>query len=289
VNSDDPDLIPPGALRGVTVGLSVSDSTDLSRLGLDEQHINLAVGEITRAILIAGGTIAYGGWLRPSGFTHQLMDEVRRFGVARRSLTLYVALPEHRELSREALDNVDRQLGTWGKLVTLDQHGVPTDWRTLPQSDSPLSDDVRVAAYSGLRRHMADNIDGRILVGGKLRGYLGAIPGVMEEAILAVERNQPIYLAGGFGGAAAAVARRLNAGDFAWLPSGLPEGEDDPGVQGALSRLGSLAFDSGWEISNDGLTPERRAQLSASHRPGEIASLCVVGLATKFGRQEGQD
>jgi hypothetical protein len=217
------------------------------------------------------------------------MNEVRRFGVARHSLTLYVALPEHRDLGRDVLDNVDRQLGTWGKLVTLDQRGEPTDWRTLAQPAGPLSDDDRAAAYSGLRRHMADNIDGRILLGGRLRGYLGAIPGVMEEAILAVERNQPIYLAGGLGGAAASVARRLNAGDFAWLPSGLPEGEDDPGAQGALSRLESLVAESGWNISNDGLTSERRAQLSASHRPGEIASLCVVGLATKFGRQERQD
>jgi hypothetical protein len=289
MNGDDPDLIPPGALRGVTVGLSVSDSADLFRLGLDEQHINLAVGEITRAILIAGGTIAYGGWLRPSGFTHQLMDEVRRFGVARHSLTLYVALPEHRDLGRDVLDNVDRQLGTWGKLTTLDIHGDPVDWRTLPQSAVPLADDDRVAAYSGLRRHMADRIDGRVLVGGKLRGYVGAIPGVIEEALLAVERSQPIYLAGGFGGAAAAVARRLHAGDLTWLPPGLPDGEDEPGAQGALRRLESLVSESGWKVSNDGLTSERRAQLSASHRPGEIASLCVVGLAVRFSRQEGKD
>lgn len=288
MSGDDPDLIPADALRGVTVGLSASDSADLSRLGLDEQHINLVVGEITRAILIAGGTIAYGGWLRPSGFTHQLMDEVRRFGVARHSLNLYVALPEHRELGREELDYVDRQLGTWGTLITLDVDGNPVDWRNLPQSDGPLADDDRVAAYSGLRRHMAKCIDGRVLVGGKLRGYLGAIPGVIEEALLAVERSQPIYLAGGFGGAAAAVARRLHPGDLAWLPPGLPDGEDEPGAQEALRRLDSLVVESGWNVSNDGLTPERRAQLSASHRPGEVASLCVVGLAIKFSRQEGQ-
>lgn len=289
MKSDDPDLIPADSLRGVTVGLSVSDSADLFRLGLREQHISLAVGEISRAILIAGGSIAYGGWLGQSGFTHQLMNEVRRFGAARHSLTLYVALPEHRELSREALGKVDRELGTWGKLITLDQHGEPTDWRNLPQLDGPLPDDDRVAAYSGLRRNMATDIDGRILVGGKLRGYLGVIPGVIEEAILAMERSHPIYCAGGFGGAAAAVARRLHPGDFGWLPPGLPEGEDDPGVQRALSRLESLESEGGWNISNDGLTPERRAQLSASHRPGEIASLCVVGLATTFACQEEQD
>lgn len=277
--SDDPDLIPRDALDGITVGISVSDSADLARLGLDARHADLAVGEITRAILLAGGTIAYGGRLRPSGFTQQVMNEVRRFGVARRSLQLYVALPEHTAMSRDELDRIDRQLGIWGTLTTLDEQGDPTNWRRLAPSDGPLPDEQRAAAYSGLRRHMADNIDGRILVGGKLRGFLGGMPGVVEEAILAVERRQPVYLAGGFGGAAAAAARRLGAGPFDWLPPGLPEGEDDPSVRLALDHLESAASKAGWDLATDGLTAERRSLLSASHRPGEIASLCVGGLA----------
>lgn len=279
MNSDDPDLILRDALDGITVGISVSDSADLHRLGLDERHADLAVGEITRAILLAGGTIAYGGRLRPSGFTQQLMNEVRRFGTTRQSLHLYVALPEHTAMSRDDLDAIDRQLGIWGTLTTLDEQGEPTDWREMTPSTSPLPDVQRAAAYSGLRRHMAENIDGRILVGGKLRGFLGEMPGVVQETILAVERGQPVYLAGGFGGAAAAAARRLGAGTFDWLPPGLPEGEDDPAVQTALAQLEAAASAAGWDLANDGLTAERRALLSASHRPGEIASLCVGGLA----------
>lgn len=283
--TDDPDLIQSDALLGIPVGLSVSDSADLARLGLDARHADLAVGEIARAILLAGGTIAYGGRLSPSGFTQQLMNEVRRFGVSRHSLSLYVALPEHRRMSRDALDHIDRELGTWGRLVTLDEHGEPTNWRDLASSDEPMPDDVRSASYSGLRRHMADSTMSRILVGGKLREFLGAMPGVIEEALLCVERGQPIYLAGGFGGATTAIGRRLEAGSFDWLPAGLPEGEDDPATQEALDRLQSLATSTGWDISSDGLSPERRALLSASHRPGEIASLCVLGLAARFGAE----
>jgi hypothetical protein len=282
VISYNPDLIPRNALHGITVGISVSDSADLARLGLDKRHAELAVGEITRAILIAGGTIAYGGRLRPSGFTQQLMNEVGRFGVARHSLTLYLAFPEHRTMTRDELDHLDRQLGTWGKLITLDAQGEPTEWRHLEESPEALPDNERTTAYSGLRRYMAANTHGRILVGGKLRDFLGTVPGVVEEAILAVEHGQPLYLAGGFGGAAAAVARRLDPGSFDWLPPGLPEGENGEIVQAALGRLQSVAFERQWDISINGLTPEHRALLSASHRPGEVASLCVVGLAAKF-------
>ncbi len=114
------------------------------------------------------------------------------------------------------------------------------------------------------------------------------MPGVVEEAILAVELGQPIYLAGGFGGAAAAVARRLGAGPFDWLPPGLPEGEDDPAVQTALAQLESAAAAAAWDLTNDGLTAERRALLSASHRPGEIASLCVGGLAVGSTNSTGE-
>ena len=288
MNHDDPDLLPDDALKGVTVGISVSDSSDLGRLGLDSRHAELVVGEIARAILIAGGTLAYGGRLRPSGFTQQIMNEVRRFGTARHSLNLYLAFVEHRHLSRDELDRIDRELGTWGSLITLDKYGDPTDWRSSTPSEEPLPDDERAASYSALRHHMASRINGRILVGGQLRGYRGIMPGLVEEAILAVQHRQPIYLAGGFGGAAAAVARRLSPSSFAWLPADLPEGEDDPDVRAALDSLEALVTRTGWTIAGDGLTPEQRALLEASHRPGEIASLCAVGLATKFTRHEGQ-
>ncbi len=282
MTSDDPGLISTDALADVTVGMSVSDSADLARLGLDARHADLAVGEIARAVLLAGGTIAYGGRLHPSGFTQQLMNEVRRFGTNRLSLRLFVALPEHMSKRREELDQIDRQLGTWGSLTTLDADGEPTDWRELSQSEQALTDDLRAAAYSGLRRHMAGRASCRVLVGGKLRGFLGAMPGVIEEAILAVEHRKPVYLAGGFGGAAAAIARHVGAGTLDWMPPGLPEGETDSAVEAALAELETAASHSGWSPSDDGLTPESRELLSASHRPGEIASLCVGGIAVRF-------
>jgi hypothetical protein len=286
VTSDEPDLIPRGALAGVSVGLSVSTSSDLHRLGLTDRHAELAIGELTRAILIAGGTIAYGGRLRPSGFTQQLMHEVRRFGSARHSLTLYLAYSEHHELTDDDLLDVDRSLGTWGRLITLDPDGAPVPHQNRARVDD-LTAAVRARALTGMRQRMTEEIDARVLVGGQLRNFKGSMPGMIEEALLATSQGQPVYYAGGFGGAAAAAGRRLDPSAYDWLPPGLPDGHDDGAVDAALERLESAASERGWNPDAAGLDHHGTRQLAASHRPGEIASLCTIGLAQLAERHSG--
>jgi hypothetical protein len=154
-------------------------------------------------------------------------------------------------------------------------------WQGRTYSEHSLTDEQRVAAYSGLRRYMAGSTTGRIVVGGQLRNYKGAMPGVIEEVLFSIESGQPVYLAGGFGGAAAAIARRLGAGSFEWLPEALPAGATDPLVQEALDQLAKAATNRRWTFAADGLTLGRRELLCASHRPGEIASLAVLGLAAQ--------
>lgn len=267
------------------MGISVSDSADLGRLGLEQRHAELAIGELARAILVAGGSMTYGGRIRPSGFTQQLMHEVRRYGESRHSLTICLALPEHRKLSQTELNDLDRQLGTWGRLVYLDHDGRPIDARSeggIPDNDN-LDDSIRIASYGGLRHYIATQTQAQVLVGGQLAGFRGAMPGVIEEAIAAIQASHPVYFAGGFGGAAAAAAKVLAIDPFDWFPPDLPMTADDPQVEASLKALKRVAEDSRWDIFDNGLDEAQRGQLAASHRPGEIASLVVLGLARKFG------
>jgi SLOG cluster2 len=90
------DLLPRDALKGQALGLSVSDSPDLQRLGFLKTHICLAVGEIARAVLVAGGRLAYGGHLEPEGFTAFLMRELDRYGRNDRPLLVILALQKYR-------------------------------------------------------------------------------------------------------------------------------------------------------------------------------------------------
>ena len=67
----------PKPLSGKVVGISISDSPDLERLGFSNFHLKRTLIEISRHLLAQGATIAYGGDLRPDGFTLDLIEMVK--------------------------------------------------------------------------------------------------------------------------------------------------------------------------------------------------------------------
>jgi hypothetical protein len=268
----EPVLVPPAALAGINVGISVSDSADLARLGLTRHHCEVAVAELARAILFAGGGITYGGRLRPEGFTQILMEEVRRFAEGRSALTVCLSETEHRKFTDDELKEIDRRFGTSAALVCLDAEGEVVDIRHRPPSAGAADPGQ---ALSSLRRHITALCDARAIVGGRLREYAGVTPGVIEEALLSLQHRQPLYVAGGFGGAAAAIARALGRDDLQWAPTGLPA--DAENAVPALRQLAAAGTKHG-QVP-DGLTTEERRQLAATHRPADLASIVVLGLA----------
>lgn len=269
----DPQLISEDALRGVNVAISVSESLDLARLGLTEVHCHLAVTEIARAVLLAGGNITYGGRLLPLGFTQILIDEVRRYGDGRKSLTICVPEPEHRDISTDQLKQIDKSLGTSAELVLFDSDGNET--RLSAKSSTEVSASV-AEALTAMRRSITQRTQARVLVGGKLKNYEGRIPGIVEEATLSIEAGRPVYVAGGYGGAAAAVAHSLGFDDHGWAPGSFPDGSDAHPVQEALRNLAAIS--QGASVP-DGLDGSQRQQLAATHRAGDIASLVALGLS----------
>ena len=119
----EPTLISRDALSGQKVALSVSESADLARLGLTEQHCRLVVAEVGRAIMLAGATVVYGGNLKPGGYTEILIDEAQRFGNGRAALEITLAESEYRKLSEDELIAADRGLGDVGRLTLVSAEG----------------------------------------------------------------------------------------------------------------------------------------------------------------------
>jgi hypothetical protein len=119
---------------------------------------------------------------------------------------------------------------------------------------------------------MSEVIDGRVALGGKREGFSGRMPGVIEETILAIRSGKPVYLAGGYGGAAGDMATALGADPDNWL-----------GLQSAsspyLEELRDTASERNWSLTSNGLTRDENQRLAITYRASEVASLIVLGLS----------
>ena len=63
--------------------------------------------------------------------------------------------------------------------------------------------------FKAMREKMAIDCNARIIVGGKTTGYLGFMPGIIEEALYTLINSKPLFIIGGFGGASQSLAKLL--------------------------------------------------------------------------------
>lgn len=277
-------LLPANALSGVAVGISVSESADLSRLGLEETHLRLLLGEVTRTVLLSGGTIVYGGRLDPDGYTAFLWHEVEKYARPNEPLVSCLAWSVHRALTIDELRAAKEELALNGRLVCLDREGKPVDpeaGRSGDASETTDSDEA-VHGLSAMRRYLAEITTARLFLGGKREGFQGRMPGVLEEALLALAAEQPVYLAGGFGGVVGDMVRALGVPGTEWLASPPPKQGDSHNSEW-LDRLSGIDLED--VFAGNGLTAEENHRLATAYRPSEIASLVATGL----GRLASQD
>jgi len=279
-------ILPPDTLKGQRVGVSVSQSPDLARLGLTESHLRLALGEIARTVLVLGGGLAYGGHLDPAGYTVFLMKELTRFARRDRPLLVCLAWSEHRRMTLTQLTEMEKDLGLYGEIIYLTPDGKaikPDDGRHGDAATPELDANVVTAGLTALRGFMTARTRGRILVGGKRHGFQGAMPGLVEEAIIALEAGQPVFLAGGFGGVTLDIIRALEPDHAAWLEPYAPAESLDARYVRGLARLESIIKTKHWKGIDNGLSADENRLLAATHRASEIATLVSLGLGRMAG------
>lgn len=51
------------------------------------------------------------------------------------------------------------------------------------------------------------------MLGGRVAGYKGRMPGIAEETLLSLRARQPVFLLGGFGGCARGIAEAIGLAD----------------------------------------------------------------------------
>lgn len=222
-------------LRGWRIAMSLSESTDIRRKGLDSVHFDAAALDLARYLLLKGTTLVYGGHLGSNGFTEQLTNLVAAHNqqedvdpVSRIENFIGWPLPFTKQLRSQykgsaRLRRIDRP-------ADIDETLAPEFTANPDFFKADLSAKHRYAWARGMtsmRQAETDATQARIVMGGtfgpteKILGdgskglswYSSRIPGVLEEAMLSLESGQPLFLIGAFGGVAGLLIDLLEGRD----------------------------------------------------------------------------
>lgn len=293
--------------RGLTVALSVSGAEDLARYGLRKAHLDSILLELSRYLLVAGVRLAYGGHLKADGYTLRLAELLRdptveqlrgepKADLAASELVTYLPWPTlasvHDEARLGPLVDVRRCDRPSDIDETLDPSFVASPKAEIP-TDKLLSRFALSRGLTVMRERQVRELDARVVVGGKVgrpdNSYLGRMPGVLEETLLGIRAQRPVYLVGAFGGCARLALDAL---------SGVPRTELTTAYHHALPFAKdlkqlyndrSLKWDDFEDIADElkacglsglknGLTVNENQELATSRSAERIVELILQGL-----------
>ena len=248
------------------IGISISESPDMRFFGFTDGHLKDAKAAFAIYLLSSGATLAYGGDLLDRGFTRLIFDLVLRYRPREEAVANYLAWPVHATMKADEVRDLDEALQGFARLILLALDGSPMpckEHRTVPPS--AVDDRKWFVGLTAMRKLMRDQTDARIVLGGKLDGYKGTMPGVVEETLLALAAKKPVFLVGGFGGCARAIAEVLGLAER-WAAS-------RDAWDGREQFQGRTAAQL-----NNGLTLEENRELANTPDVDRAITLVLTGL-----------
>ena len=309
LGADEPKLTTPllsqdRPLTGKTLGISMALADNLASIGLSPTHLECAVAEVSQMMLIGGGSLLYAGapGTHVPDLTTAVMDTVSSYTT---SVEAYARLGGDHEqhnihpgdmfslavpcivlgtpASIKRLSRAANHFARDASIVVLDKNGLKIeDFDDLP----PWQGDSNETAHAlhQIRQALPQYCDARLLIGGKTRrqstdnpdGYIGNLPGIVEEALYTLRKGQPLFIAGGFGGAAALLAHELELEPDLPVPAEALEeiGQCDD-YRKAIDEIKGL-FNS----ERTGLNPNDLRRLATTQRASELGALAAKGLAS---------
>ena len=230
------------ASESKVVGLSLShDPESLMARGLGIEHLQELLKRLARPLVRQGAGIAYGGnWDNKPGSPNFTLDLLRLVSAEQEDRSLIG------QSTGVAIGRVYNHSG-WPSYLDVTP-AIEAQWINscqivrVTQKDAGIDDadhapdDIvgrasdravlnTAITLSAMRRFAVEGmlplspdvpspepipaISARVILGGKTRGYFGFVPGIFEEALLAMEKKLPLYIFGGFGGAAGVLASAL--------------------------------------------------------------------------------
>ena len=248
------------------VGVSISETPDMRFFGLSHGHLKDAMAAYPIYLLSSGATLAYGGDLCDREFTNVISEFALRYRPLQEAVRNYLAWPVHAPMDANEIRELDAAFHGFGGLILVTPDGRPMpcgEHRTVPPS--AVDDNAWRVGLTGMRELICAETETLIVLGGKLEGYKGAMPRIVEETLLAIKAKQPVFLVGGFGGCARAIAEAI----------GLLE----PWTGSCDTWQGRQRFDGYSNADlNNGLTFEENHQLACTPYVDDAIVLVLRGL-----------
>ncbi|WP_069364319.1 TIR domain-containing protein [Salisediminibacterium beveridgei] len=284
---------PLDILHDLKIGLSISDSPDLLDYGMSGTHLEDALVEFSRYLLVHGGRILYGGDLREGGFTEKLYNLVRSYfpeeTQSSHKIFNYQAWPIYLKLTTE----IRAELNKIVNFKTVEPPQVSgLDENTFLKPDSTENRVIWAKSLTKMREEMNENLNVRIIIGGVIKNYKGKYPGLLEEAYMALREEKPLFLLGGFGGCTKAIINVLQGEKTFELTEEFQkqdkdyldmvnEYNSDPAVDDTIDYDTLLKFfkEKGIESLNNGLSIDENLILFNTFHVPEMISLVLKGLA----------
>lgn len=250
-------------LDGDFISISVSNTNENRP---DEIMLRDMVVEISRYILNAGGKILYGGSGSRDGYVNLFSQISEKYGKIKVDsegkdvpegeayIYNYYAWPYMNALSDDDMAYL-KHCHLCAQQIYPD--GISEEQkRLIPSTQDEEGKMQIISSLSHMRDVRCREARAFIIVGGKTKGSLTPIPGILEEYIKARATKKPIYLLGGFGGEAALISKSV------------------------ISRetiIESIQDDT-YESLNNGLNKEENIRLLLSTNVFEIIRLIIRGM-----------
>ncbi len=248
------------------------------------------------------GTLIYGGELRQNGFTEFILEEAVALRSRLNTDNIYVenhiAWPLH----------VKAEVREWKAKYRKVMRTVPYDFtddispyinkEQLLDSNTVNNKYIWSRCLTRMRRESIEYSDIRGYAAGKLSGYNGKMPRVLEEVIITLEQKKSLYLLGGFGGVVGDVCKAIASSKKGFIEESLTEEWQMNNNEGyyelqklARARGYSADYDEIREIltqitvsdlaANAGLSEAEYINLMNSAFTDECAYLVLKGISQK--------
>jgi SLOG-like protein len=200
-------------LSNLTVSLSISESDDSARRGFPVWQVNRVTLQVTASLFGQGASLVFGHDWRDDG----VMQAIHGFAMQVQP-PVPLSPAETQAAGHPLLKNIlpwpdkpvlsDEDLERLASTLRVEEAGLPAEIKPFDSkgravdTNDPLYRYLRARGLTHLRRRLNAESEARFCIGGRTEGSAGRYPGVIEEALLAIQEGKPLFLAGLLGGAA---------------------------------------------------------------------------------------